>query len=135
VPFEGARRVSLAELLQESDFVSLHVPLTPATENLLSRERIRSMKRGAIVVNTARGPVVDDAALAEALAGGHLAAAGLDVFRDEPRVPEAYRRLENVVLTPHVGSGSRETREAMSRMVWDEVERAATGREPRNRVV
>jgi glyoxylate reductase len=135
VPFEGARRVSLEELLAESDFVSLHVPLNPATENLLSRERIRSMKRGAIVVNTARGPVVDDAALAEALAGGHLAAAGLDVFRDEPRVPEAYRRLENVVLTPHVGSGSRETREAMSRMVWDEVERAATGREPRNRVV
>jgi len=135
VPFEGARRVSLEELLAESDFVSLHVPLNPATENLLSRERIRSMKRGAIVVNTARGPVVDDAALAEALASGHLAAAGLDVFRDEPRVPEAYRRLENVVLTPHVGSGSRETREAMSRMVWDEVERAATGREPRNRVV
>jgi glyoxylate reductase len=134
VPFEGARRVALEELLGESDFVSLHVPLTPATENLLSRERIRAMKRGAILVNTARGPVVDDSALAEALADGHLAAAGLDVFRDEPRVPEALRRLENVVLTPHVGSGSRETREAMSRMVWDEVERAATGREPRNRV-
>ncbi len=135
VPFEGARRVALEELIRESDFVSLHVPLTPATENLLSRERIRAMKRGAILVNTSRGPVVDDAALAEALADGHLAAAGLDVFRDEPRVPEAIRRLENVVLTPHVGSGSRETREAMSRMVWDEVERAATGREPRNRVV
>jgi glyoxylate reductase len=134
VEFEGAERVALEDLLARSDFVSLHVPLTPATENLVSRERLRLMKPGAILVNTARGPVLDDQAVAEALRDGRLAAAGLDVFRDEPRVPEAYRRLENVVLTPHLGSGSRETRQAMSRMVWEEIERVATGQPPRHRV-
>jgi glyoxylate reductase len=135
VEFEGAERVTLEELLARSDFVSLHIPLTPATENLVSRERLRLMKRGAILVNTARGQVVDDAAVAEALRDGQLAAAGLDVFRDEPWVPEVYRGIENVVLTPHIGSGSRETRQGMSRMVWDEIERVATGQAPRNVVV
>ena len=130
VEFPGAQRMELEELLAQSDFVSLHTPLNPETENLISRERLRLMKRGAILVNTSRGPVVDDAALAEALREGHLAAAGLDVFRDEPRVPEAYRGLDNVVLTPHLGSGTRETREAMSRMVWDDIERVATGQPP-----
>ncbi len=135
VAFPGARRAELDELLARSDFVSLHTPLTPATENLLSRERIFAMKRGAVLVNTSRGPVVDDGALAEALAQGHLAAAGLDVFRDEPRVPEVYRGLANVVLTPHLGSGSRETRGAMAQMVVDEIERVGRGEEPRYRVV
>jgi len=135
VAFPGATRVPLDDLLARSDFVSLHVPLTPATESLLSRERIFAMKRGAIVVNTARGPVVDDTALADALREGHLAAAGLDVFRDEPRVPEAFRALPNVVLTPHLGSGSRETRAAMARMVLEEIARVARGEEPRHRVV
>jgi glyoxylate reductase len=78
--------------------------------------------------------VVDDAALAEALAQGHLAAAGLDVFRDEPRVPEIFRRLPNVVLTPHLGSGTRETRAAMAQMVLDEIERVAKGEQPRFQV-
>jgi glyoxylate reductase len=135
VAFPGARRVPLEVLLAESDFVALHTPLTRETENLLSRERIAAMKRGAVVVNTARGAVVDDAALADALASGHLAAAGLDVFRDEPRVPEALRRLDNVVLTPHLGSGSRETRAAMARLVTEEVERVVRGEPPRYRVV
>lgn len=134
VEFPGAERMALEELLGRSDFVSLHTPLTAATENLVSRERLRLMKHGAILVNTSRGPVVDDAALAEALRDGHLAAAGLDVFRDEPLVPEAYRGLDNVVLTPHLGSGTRETREAMSRMVWDDIERVATGQPPRHPV-
>lgn len=130
----GARRVPLETLLAESDFVSLHTPLTKDTENLLSRERIARMKPGAIVVNTARGAVIEDAALAEALASGHLAAAGLDVFRDEPRVPAAYLGLENVVLTPHLGSGTRETRAAMARLVLDEVLRVAKGEPPRHPV-
>ncbi len=134
VEFPGAERVALEDLLARSDFVSLHVPLTPGTENLVSRERLRLVKRGAILVNTARGPVLDDEAVAEALRDGRLAAAGLDVFRDEPRVPEAYRALDNVVLTPHLGSGTRETREAMSRMVWDDIERVATGQPPRHPV-
>ncbi|HEX9052551.1 MAG TPA: D-glycerate dehydrogenase [Anaeromyxobacter sp.] len=129
-----ARQVPLDVLLEESDFVSLNVPLTAGTENLLSRERIARLRPGAIVVNTARGAVVDDAALAEALASGRLAAAGLDVFRDEPRVPEAYLGLANVVLTPHLGSGTRETRAAMARMALDEVLRVARGEPPLNPV-
>lgn len=134
VAFPGAERVALEDLLTRSDFVSLHVPLDPGTENLVARERLALMKRGAILVNTARGPVLDDQAVAEALREGRLAAAGLDVFRDEPRVPEAYRALDNVVLTPHLGSGTRETRQAMSRMVWDDIERVATGQPPRHPV-
>jgi glyoxylate reductase len=88
-----------------------------------------------VLVNTARGGVVDDDAVAEALADGHLAAAGLDVFRDEPRVPPAYRDLPNVVLTPHIGSGSREARAAMAQIVVDEIERVARGEPVRFRVV
>lgn len=132
--FAGARRVPLEELLAQSDFVSLHTPLTKDTENLLSRERIARMKPGAIVVNTARGAVVDDAALAEALGSGRLAAAGLDVFRDEPRVPAVFLGLENVVLTPHLGSGTRETRAAMTRLVLEDVLRVAKGEAPRHPV-
>jgi glyoxylate reductase len=134
VDFAGARRVSLESLLRDSDFVSLHVPLTHETENLLSRRRIAGMKRGAVLVNTARGDVVDDAALAEALASGHLGAAGLDTFRAEPRVPDAFLRLPNIVLTPHLGSGTRETRGAMSAMVLDEIMRVARGWPPLFRV-
>jgi glyoxylate reductase len=128
--FPEARRVTVDELIARSDFVSLHCPLTPDTDSLLSRERIARLKPGAIVVNTARGPVVDDAALAEALASGRVAAAGLDVFRDEPRVPAAYLGLPNVVLTPHLGSGTRETRAAMARLVLEDVLRFARGQPP-----
>jgi glyoxylate reductase len=134
VAVPGADRVPLERLLAESDFVSMHVPLTPETRGLLSRERIAGMKVGAIVVNTSRGQVVDDAALAEALASGRLAAAGLDVFSDEPRVPAAYLSLPHVVLTPHLGSGTRETRAAMAAMVLDEVLRAARGEPPQHPV-
>jgi glyoxylate reductase len=134
VAFPAARRLPLEALLAEADLISLHCPLTPATENLLSRERLALMKPGAILVNTARGAVVDDGALVEALAGGRLAAAALDVFRDEPAVPAAYLALENVVLTPHLGSGTRETRGAMAAMVFEEVERVARGEPPRHPV-
>jgi glyoxylate reductase len=134
VTFAEGRRVPLEALLAESDFVSLHTPLTKDTENLLSRERIATMKPGAIVVNTARGAVIDDAALAEALASGRLGGAGLDVFRDEPRVPAAYLGLDNVVLTPHLGSGTRETRAAMARLVLEDVLRVAKGEPPRHPV-
>jgi glyoxylate reductase len=132
--FREAQHVPLDRLLAESDFVTLHTPLTPETENLLSRERIARMKPGAVVVNTARGAVVDDAALAEALASGRIGAAGLDVFRDEPRVPAAYLGLDNVVLTPHLGSGTRETRAAMARLVLEDVLRFARGEPPRHPV-
>jgi glyoxylate reductase len=134
VPFPGALRLPLEALLAESDVVSLHVPRTPATEGLLSRERLALMKPGAILVNTARGAVVDDEALVEALRAGRLGAAALDVFRDEPRVPAAFLGLENVVLTPHLGSGTRETRSAMALMVVEEIERVARGEPARHRV-
>ena len=133
--FNGAEHRTLDALLAESDVVSLHVPLVPATRNLIDRQRIQSMKPGAILVNTARGGVVDEVALAEALSSGHLGGAGLDVFEDEPHVRDALLRLENVVLTPHLGSGTRETRAAMSRMVLDEIERVARGGAPLHRVV
>ncbi|MCM2332485.1 MAG: D-glycerate dehydrogenase [Anaeromyxobacteraceae bacterium] len=133
-PFPGARRLPLEALLAGADAVSLHCPLTADTTNLLSRERLALLKPGAIVVNTARGGVLDDAALAEALASGRVGAAGLDVFPDEPRVPAAYLGLENVVLTPHLGSGTRETRGAMAAMVADEVERVARGEPARHPV-
>jgi len=129
-----ARHVPLEPLLAGSDFVSLHCPLTPATDNLLSRERIELLKPGAVVVNTARGAMIDDAALAEALTSGRVAAAGLDVFRDEPRVPAAYLGLDNVVLTPHLGSGTRQTRAAMARLVLEDVLRVARGEPPRHPV-
>jgi glyoxylate reductase len=135
VGFPGATRTPLDDLLAASDFVTLHCPLTDGTRDLVSRERLLRMKAGAVLVNTSRGPVVDEEALAEALEQGRLFAAGLDVFRDEPRVPERLARLENVVLTPHVGSGTVETRTAMARMVWDEVLRRATGRPPAHPVV
>ena len=134
VEVAGARHVPLEDLLAASDFVSLNVPLTPSTVNLLSRERIALMKRGAVLVNTARGEVVDDEALAEALSDGRLAAAGLDVFRDEPHVPARLLALPNVVLTPHLGSGSVETRAAMSRLVVEDVLLVAQGEPPRHPV-
>jgi glyoxylate reductase len=130
----GARRLPLEELLATSDAVSLHCPLVPATRNLLSRERLALLRPGALVVNTARGGVLDDAALAEALAAGRVGAAGIDVFPDEPTVPAAYLGLENVVLTPHLGSGTRETRGAMAAMVVEEIERVARGEPARHPV-
>ena len=133
--FPGATRADLDALLATSDFVSLHCPLTDATRDLISRERIARMKPGAILVNTSRGPVVDEEAVAEALEDGRLFAAGLDVFRNEPEVPEGLRRAGNAVLTPHLGSGTRETRNAMAQMVWDEVMRRVTGRPPAHPVV
>jgi glyoxylate reductase len=135
VALPGATRIELDSLLAEADFVSLHCPLTDGTRDLLSRERIARMKPGAILVNTSRGPVVDEEALADALEEGRLFAAGLDVFREEPRVPDRLRSAENAVLTPHVGSGTIETRTAMARMVWDEVLRRVSGRPPAHRVV
>jgi glyoxylate reductase len=131
----GTTRTDLEALLAASDFVSLHCPLTDATRDLISRERIARMKPGAVLINTSRGPVVDEEALADALEDGRLFAAGLDVFRDEPRVPERLRSADNAVLTPHVGSGTVETRTAMARMVWDEILRRVTGRPPAHPVV
>jgi glyoxylate reductase len=110
----GASFLGLDELLASSDVVSIHCALTPETRGLLSRERLSLLKRDAILVNTARGAVVDEAALAEALAAGRLWGAGLDVYRDEPRIDARLPGLSNVVLLPHLGSATVRTRRAMA---------------------
>lgn len=117
----GASYLPLDALLAQADFVSLHCPLTDETRKLLSAERLAQMKAGALVVNTARGGCVDEAALIAALESGHLGGAGLDVFEDEPRVPARLAALPNVVLTPHVASADRTTREAMARLAAENV--------------
>jgi glyoxylate reductase len=117
----GARVVDLPALLAESDVVSLHVPLTGATRHLVAAEELRAMKRTAYVVNTSRGPVLDEQALVEALEAGEIAGAGLDVYEDEPRVHPGLLTRDDVVLLPHVGSATVETRSAMADLAVDNV--------------
>ena len=110
----------LDELLAESDLVTIHAPLTPETHGLFDARRLALLRDGAAVVNTARGEIVDESALTAELVSGRLRA-GLDVFAHEPHVPEELLELPNVVLTPHLGSATRQTREAMTRLVVDNV--------------
>lgn len=110
----GASRVGLRDLLRRADVVSLHVPLLACTKHLIGRRELALMKPESIIVNTARGPVVDETALIEALSAGRLRGAALDVFEREPKVGGIMRRLPNVVLTPHIASATREAREQMS---------------------
>jgi len=117
----------LDDLLAKSDFVSLHVPGGGETANLIDAEALAVMKPGSYLINTARGGVVDHEALADALKSGHLAGAGLDVYPDEPKVPEALLGLENVVLLPHLGSANAETREAMGMRALRNIEAFAKG--------
>jgi glyoxylate reductase len=110
----GVTYVDLPTLLRESDFVSLHAPLMAETRHLIGESALRSMKRTAILVNAARGPIVDEAALVRALREGWIAAAGLDVFEEEPRIDPGLLPLKNVVVAPHIASASRDTRVAMA---------------------
>lgn len=131
----GARRcATLDALLETSDVVSLHCPATPATRHLVGAPQLARMKPGAILVNTARGDVVDEAALARALADRVIAAAGLDVYEREPRVHPALLALENVVLLPHLGSATVDTRVAMGRRAMANLVAWFAGREPGDRV-
>jgi glyoxylate reductase len=125
-----AVRMPLDDLLASADIVSLHVPLTPATRRLIGERELGLMKPGACLVNTARGPVVDEAALARALREGRLAGAALDVFEKEPSVPQALIDLENVVLVPHLGSATVETRTAMADLAAKNVVAVLTGQPP-----
>ena len=111
-----ARKVTLDELLRVSDVVSLHCPYLPSTHHLLSTEQFALMKRTAFVVNSARGPIIDEAALVAALESGEIAGAGLDVFENEPAVHPGLVSMENVVLLPHLGSATVETRTAMAEL-------------------
>lgn len=130
-----ARRVELEQLLQASDVVTLHCPLTPETRHLLSAERLKLMKRTAILINAARGPVVDEAALVQLLGDGRIAAAGLDVYEREPQLAEGLARLPNVVLLPHLGSATSATRQKMSQLCAENVIAVLDGREPKTPVV
>lgn len=130
----GAKVVSLEQLLKESDFVSVHVPLLPETKHLLSTSQFEMMKKTAILVNTARGPVVDEKALLEALKKNDIFAAGIDVWEFEPNLTPGLEQLENIVITPHTASATIEAREAMSKAAAENVIAALTGKTPPNLV-
>lgn len=123
----GGRRVELAELLKESDFVSLHVPLTDETQHLIGRDELAMMKSSAYLINTARGPVVDEAALVEALRERRIAGAGLDVYENEPEPAPGLTELDNVVCICHLGSATEATRTRMSEMVAENLLAAMRG--------
>ncbi len=129
-----AAYVSLDVLLAESEIVCLCCPLNDSTRNLISRERLAQMRRGAVLINTARGGCVDSLAVAEALQSGQLAAAGFDVYPHEPAVDPALLACENAVLTPHIGSADRPTREGMASLSVESVIDVLAGRAPRHPV-
>ncbi|MBI1957315.1 MAG: D-glycerate dehydrogenase [Candidatus Niyogibacteria bacterium] len=132
--FGAIYKASVDELLPEADFVSIHVPLLDSTRHLMNAERLRLMKPTAYLVNTSRGPIVDEAALVDALKSGVIRGAALDVFENEPKLASGLAELENVVLTPHIASATEETRSAMSALAADNIIAALEGQTPPNLV-
>lgn len=130
----GARRVELDELLSLSDIISLHIPLSPKTRHLIGRRELGLMKPTAVVINTARGAIIDEAALVEALRARRIAGAGLDVYENEPRIHRGLMELENVVTLPHIGSATHATRSKMADIAADNILAFLRGEEPPNRV-
>jgi glyoxylate reductase len=128
----NAEFVDRDQLFRESDFISVHVPLLPDTRHLISKDNLEKMKRTAFLVNTSRGPVVDEAALAEALENKKIAGAALDVFEHEPKVNPALLMRKDVILTPHIASASVETRTKMAVMAANNVVALFEGRRPPN---
>jgi glyoxylate reductase len=124
----------LDDLFAEADFVTLHTPLTPQTRHLVDARRLKLMKSTAVLVNASRGPVVDEAALVEALHAGRIFAAGLDVFEREPEVHPGLLELENVVIIPHLGSATVQTRTAMAMLAAENLIAAVSGERPPNLV-
>lgn len=131
--FQAERR-SLNELLEHADFISLHVPLIPATHHLIGTEELKKMKNTAILVNTARGPVIDEKALAEALEHKEIFAAGIDVFEFEPEPVAKLKELQNVIMTPHIASATHEARRAMGEIVAENIIEVLSGRPPKTPV-
>jgi D-3-phosphoglycerate dehydrogenase len=127
-------RESVEAVLAEADFVSIHCPATPENRHLINAARLARMKPEALLINTARGDIVDEAALVEALQAGRIAGAGLDVFEAEPKVSPGLLTMENVVLLPHLGSATHETRIAMGFRVLDNAKAFFAGSNPRDRV-
>lgn len=126
---------TIEELLPYCEFLSIHCPATPETHHLLNSKRISLLPDKAVVVNTARGSIIDDDALIDGLRSGKLFAAGLDVFNNEPNIDPRYRGLENTFLLPHVGSATEETRDAMGFRALDNLDAIFAGNKPRDRVV
>jgi glyoxylate reductase len=127
----GVRRgETLDSLLATSDIVSIHAPLNAETRHMIDAAALAKMKRGAYIVNTARGPIVDEDALCDALQTGHLAGAGLDVYEFEPSVSPRLLKMRNVVLAPHIGSATFEARSAMARIAATDVYRFLKGQPP-----
>ena len=125
-----ATRTDTATLLRESDFVTLHTPLLPETEHLINAQTLKTMKKTAYLVNASRGPVVDEAALAQALKEGWIAGAGIDVFEREPEVHPALMGLPNAVLAPHIASASSDTRLKMANLAVDNCLAVLEGKTP-----
>lgn len=130
----GAQKVEPDILIRESDFISLHVPLTESTRYLIAEKELKAMKRSAVLINTSRGPVVKESALVQALQSGEIAAAGLDVFEDEPHMKPGLADLPNVVVVPHIGSATLETRANMARIVAENIIACYRGQTPPNQV-
>lgn len=124
--------VSFDELIARADVLAVSCPLTPETRGLISREVIAKMKEGAVLINTSRGPVIDHDALADALESGHLYGAGLDVFPEEPHMPERLLALPQVVVTPHVGTNTAQTRKLMAEACCAQILDALAGKRPVN---
>lgn len=127
--------VSLDDLLKQSDFVSIHVPLLPATQHLINAEKLKLMKPTAYLINTSRGPIIDEAALAYALKNEVIRGAALDVFEFEPKITPELLTLDNVILTPHIASATKETRSKMSTLAATNIIEALEGRTPPNKIV
>ncbi len=128
----GISYLSLQQLLKQSDYVSLHLPLSEGTRHLIDRDAFQRMKKTAFLINTSRGPIVDEAALCEALAEKRIAGAGLDVFEAEPELCSSLFQMKNVVTLPHIGSASNETRVKMGFMVHENLSACFAGQIPPN---
>ncbi len=126
----AAKRVELDELMGRADYISLHTPLTPETRHLIDKRRIGLMKPTAFLINTARGPVVDESALVDALRNDKISGAGFDVYYNEPELTPGLTELDNTVLLPHLGSGSHATRQAMARIAAENLSAVLQGRTP-----
>jgi len=130
----GAYQVSFDKLLEKSDIVSLHVPLTPKTKHMINAKSLKKMKKSAILINTARGPVVDERALVGALKNEIISGAGLDVFENDPKLTPGLKNLQNVIITPHIASSTIETRTKMGEIVVENIKSMIDGRIPPNLV-
>ena len=128
----GVEFVELDDLLSRSDFVSLHVPLTEETRHMVNKDSLAKFKKGSFLINTARGPVVEEHDLVEALKSGHLAGAALDVFDNEPDIDPELIGMENVILTPHIGSATHEARDKMGEQAVGAILNTLSGKKPEN---